>query len=293
MRNNSYKCFNPLTDQIDSVPDESGNYIVVLRPEIKLPDLGTVLEYSKFNGCDVIYTGIASQSLRERDIKGHLGNNAGRSTLRKSLGCLFGYTLIPRDKEMNGKTKFNDRDEQKLTSWMTDNLIFFYYPNDEYESLEDKLIAELNPPLNLSKNRSPVNKEFRLRLSALRVRSVSDCGGENNIYRVRAEQLAGGQNLYVPAWSQSLGNILNLIRAGGGSVQLDSGMFTSVGNRQTYSFRLDTINGSVPVKRGSAVARDLKRVLDSSVEFRTSAKGKRVVIRLDSKFRLQVICLKE
>lgn len=73
--------------------------------------------------------------------------------MRKSLGRLFGYELIPRDRnfDKNKKTKFNQEDENQLTIWMKHNLLVFYYPNENYKSLEEKLIQKYNPPLNLDK----------------------------------------------------------------------------------------------------------------------------------------------
>jgi hypothetical protein len=63
-----------------------------------------------------------------------------------------------------------------------------------------------------------------------------------------------------------------------------------VGSRYNsgYSFRLDIINGDIPTKDGSAVARDLKKVLDDSVEFSKYAVDKDITIRLDSEFVLHI-----
>jgi hypothetical protein len=114
-----------------------------------------------------------SSSLRSRDYRQHFkGNNAGRSTLRKSLGVLFGYKKIPRDIDPNtGKTKFSDADESKLSEWMLKNLIMFFLPNKDHDSLELGLIRHFNPPLNLKDNHGLVNGNYRRFLSSLRGQS--------------------------------------------------------------------------------------------------------------------------
>ena len=166
----SQNLFDPLADLESSIADSSGNYILCLRPKSKLPTVSITPTLTNFNGLEVIYTGIASGSLRSRDYRQHFrGNNAGRSTLRKSLGVLFGYKLIPRDKDPNtGKTKFGIADEIELTSWMCDNLLMFTLPTLNFDSIEIKLINHFNPPLNLKDNHNSINADFRQLLSSLR-----------------------------------------------------------------------------------------------------------------------------
>jgi hypothetical protein len=45
----------------------------------------------------------------------------------------------------------------------------------------------------------------------------------------------------------------------------------------------------VPTKDGSAVARDLKAVLDDNTKFKEYAAGKYIVIRLDKKFVMHIL----
>lgn len=77
--------------------------------------------------------------------------NKSNSTLRKTLGSLFGYQKIPRDKnyQINKKTKFGAEDENSLTAWMERNLLFAYLANDKKDELESFLIDSLLPPLNV------------------------------------------------------------------------------------------------------------------------------------------------
>jgi hypothetical protein len=162
--------FDPQVHIESRVNNEPGNYIVCLRKDSKLPKISATPVFTNFAGLDVIYTGIASISLRTRDYRQHFkGNNAGRSTLRKSLGSLFGYKQIPRDKDPNsGKTKFNDQDEQRLSEWMHSNLIMFTLHTTNFKDIEIQLINHFNPPLNLKDNKNPINSDFRRLLSVLR-----------------------------------------------------------------------------------------------------------------------------
>ena len=165
--------FDPMVDPESKIPDKAGNYIICLKEGSRLPSISVIPEFTKFENLDVIYTGIASSSLKSRDYRQHFkGNNAGRSTLRKSLGVLFGYKKIPRDSDPNtGKTKFPDVDESKLSEWMVKNLIMFFLPNKDHDNLELDLINHFNPPLNLKENHGWTNMEFRRLLSSLRGKS--------------------------------------------------------------------------------------------------------------------------
>lgn len=182
----NFKIFNPAKEinSTNPLPDCPGNYIVVLRDGSNLPetDITPVMTEIEHDGAKyrVIYTGISTSSLMKRDYRQHFGSkegngNAGRSTLRKSLGSLFGFTQIPRDAKnpQNGKTKFNESDEAKLSEWMRNNLLLLYKTSnvkEKIKQLENELIDTLNPPLNLQENENPINEGFRNLLSSLRNR---------------------------------------------------------------------------------------------------------------------------
>lgn len=174
-----YQIFDPAKGNVE-IPDVSGNYVVCLKPDCLLPgnDVPVYKTISIFGlTAKVIYTGISKDSLYKRIYKVHLtGNNAGKSTLRKSLGSLMNLPFIARDKNPNPnrslKTKFKDGDEIMLTQWMKRNLFFLYVPNTNFENEESELITIFNPPLNLEKNKNVVNSEYRARLSALRTRPI-------------------------------------------------------------------------------------------------------------------------
>lgn len=164
--------FDPTTDSETIIANSSGNYILCLRKNSKLPTVLMKPIFTNFEGLQVIYTGIAGSSLRTRDFRQHFkGNNAGRSTLRKSLGVLFGYKQISRDNDPNtGKTKFDNVDEIILSEWMCNNLIMFFLPTLDFDRIEIELINRFNPPLNLKSNLNMINSDFRRLLSGLRTR---------------------------------------------------------------------------------------------------------------------------
>lgn len=168
----NFKMFDPQKDSKNSLPDTPGNYILVLRETAKLPDTEITPIYETYKGYNVVYTGTTS-NLRSRYKEHFEDNNAGWSTLRKSLGCLRKFQQIPRDKDNpeNEKTKFNDKDEEFLSNWMQENLLLYYSPETESmdkKTLENLLIKEFYPPLNIQKNRKGKNRAFVAMLDFLR-----------------------------------------------------------------------------------------------------------------------------
>lgn len=101
-----------------------------------------------------------------------------------------------------------------------------------------------------------------------------------------------GMGKYTEIWNKELSFIRKSIEleSGKSSKKLESADFEVVGNRKSsgYGFRLDIVDGKVPVKSGSAVARDLKEVLDGDSGFRSLAKGKEIVIRMGKDCELEV-----
>ena len=173
----NFKIFDPMTMDSNMLPNVAGNYVFLLRKGSQLPQVDINPQIPELtldgNTYQAIYTGIARKCLRNRDYRNHfVDNDASRSTLRKSIGSLFGYDLIPRKEGDLKYKKFKPADEEKLTEWMMSNLLLAFVENADPESMEDKLIAELNPPLNLDKNDNTVNAEFRALLSKLRCRPV-------------------------------------------------------------------------------------------------------------------------
>ena len=170
-KGSEFKLWNP--PKKESLPSCAGNYIFLLRKGVELlqpkMDEKPVYRTIVYEGVEynVLYTGV-SKDLNDRIKNNHYGDNAGKSTLRKSLGCLRGFDFISRDKKGNGKTKFKPEDENKITEWMDENLIVLYKENPNYKKEEGKLIDKYNPPLNIQHNNNVVNMSYRNKLSLLR-----------------------------------------------------------------------------------------------------------------------------
>lgn len=161
-----FALFDPASGQRAALPAVEGNYVVVLKSGCNIPNVLGNFEYTEvtLNGVDyrVLYTGVASD-LKKRIWTNHLHGNGGNSTLRKSLGSLFGYQKVPRDKnyQKNKKTKFSPEDENCLTEWMESNLLFAYLANSKRYELEAYLIDNLQPPLNIEGSKASTLDKVR------------------------------------------------------------------------------------------------------------------------------------
>lgn len=166
-----FTVFDPAVDNCHIIPRSAGNYLIALKPGSSLPPCPVDYVLPDHEGLKVIYTGV-SKNLQQRDYRAHFTGTAGRSTLRKSLGCFWGYAFVPRDRKNpdNGKVMYSAADEAALTEWMEKNLLVLFCANEEYEKHEEQLISGLNPPLNLDKNHNSVNSEFRKWLKGQRTK---------------------------------------------------------------------------------------------------------------------------
>ena len=118
----------------------------------------------------LIYIGNATD-LAKRGKRNHLRTGAsGRSTLRKTLGAILksslSLTAVPRGSGASDQDftnyKFSDEGEVRLTEWMNDNLEIGCYHVDDPKTVEDALIAELKPVLNLIEWKNPRAREIKL-----------------------------------------------------------------------------------------------------------------------------------
>lgn len=92
-------------------------------------------------------------------------------------------------------------------------------------------------------------------------------------------------NKYVRLWMQEVSFIKEAAKKGGDFKRLEKSSFDQVGDRDHYGFRLDI---DEPKTRGSAVARDLQKVLNGDSEFVEITKRKHIVIRMGINFLLKV-----
>ena len=160
----NWSCYDPLQDDINSIPDQKGCYLIVSRTVDYLPLQMRELDFNVFDEKPIIYCGITNKSLRHR-FSTHLNGTARNSTLRKSLGVMFGYK---RYYYQDCRYRFIDGHEAILSDWMKANLLFYYLETDNTEETEAKLINLLSPPLNIQGNYSEINFAFRENLKTQR-----------------------------------------------------------------------------------------------------------------------------
>ena len=162
--------FDPQCDNPDDLPNQTGIYMIGVKNKATLEETMPSAVCQELDNIPIIYIGISeTQGLRNRDYQNHFNGTARNSTLRKSLGSLFGWRA-DRIYDNSGRYRFNKTREEELTSWMRDNLIMLYWYNlnTDIGDLETRLINELDPPLNISKNKSPINKAFRKEIKKFR-----------------------------------------------------------------------------------------------------------------------------
>lgn len=176
-QNDDFSLFNPLTMDNKILPNKLGNYLIVLRSTVSLPQntsINTIPQFVSIKHYEECYTVIyIEKSIKkiQESYKLHFQGTADNSTLRKSLGCLMGFELKSNDiysYSSPPKKKFSDMDEQQLTEWMKKNLLILYYANKDFKNIGQELMKTYNPPLNLQGNFYKVNAEYRKQLSALR-----------------------------------------------------------------------------------------------------------------------------
>jgi hypothetical protein len=267
---------------------------------------------------EIIYVGKTESSQQSRDADTHFASGrTGTSTLRRTFGALLLEELklkpLPRSQTdiEAGRTsfyKFNDESEIKLTSWMRKNLALAFYPYAksaiDIDSLETQIIQALIPILNIDK-KNPANL-YTGAIKALRKKTALIAHKFTGITQMPTERMtvpesqktikrinvsfAGSIFKYEDIWKQLRSAIIETIHAGNDKqIYIGETPFKKVGNRQSYSFNLEFKDGRVSNNiGGSAVARDLARILERSNDFIAAAKGKWVKITLDRYYQLNI-----
>lgn len=151
-------------DEHFDYPTCPGIYAFMLKGNSTLKDFGKPNQ--------VLYVGIAKESLRKRDLGNHFDSTkTGVSTLRRSLGAILKEDLKLKSFSRNGTNckreilnyKFNEEGEKLLTDWMNENLIVGFWkdenliPYSELRDWEEKVIKLLKPPLDLDKRTKKYN----------------------------------------------------------------------------------------------------------------------------------------
>lgn len=157
--------FDPLYNEPREIPEDCGSYIVVVREEGEgFPYISE--EPEEFEGQDVLYVGQAENLRKVADI---FKGNSAQSVLRLNIGALHCMNPV---KTKDG-IRFSTEDERWLSSWMKENLLFYYQVNPQREEVTKLLADELDPVLNLD-HASPVWEDLRKRLEILRNNCIED-----------------------------------------------------------------------------------------------------------------------
>lgn len=174
----TFSLFDPTKDDKSAITEQPGNYAILLRHGIKLPDIGVpyipcLINY-KGEAYELIYVGRSEDSLRNREYdKYFTRNNSGQSTFRKSVGTMMDLTQTYRSKGEIGKkspkTKFTPTDEVLLTEWVKKNLLFLFKPYENPKQTKTAMVQALDPILNLEEYpEHSLNIPFRKALKRIR-----------------------------------------------------------------------------------------------------------------------------
>lgn len=147
-------------------PGKKGIYCVRLAHKSMLKNFGA--------GGDVLYVGIAKESLNSRDIKTHFNSKrTGTSTLRRSIGAILKNEMKliakPRSEKKTDQDiycyKFDAIGEEKITEWMKSNLLIGYCITEsvDYKTLrnfEVEVINIIKPSLDLDRRTRHLNIHY-------------------------------------------------------------------------------------------------------------------------------------
>lgn len=267
---------------------------------------------NKVSKNQIIYIGKTESSQEKRDAKTHFtSGKTGSSTVRKSIGSLLCSTMkltpVPRNSIDYGKNrfshfKFDEESEMKITEWMANNLAlsFYEYPKTkkEIEHLESELIDAIVPVLNISKNSKNFFRNSLLQyrkncaLSAAKIEreithKIISNTTMNKPLNIDFTRAAGK---YIDLWARKTKNIEKALSDFSiKSLQLNPEEFKQVGNRKSYSFNLEYVNGAIHNDiSGSAVARDLDKAIQNSIEIKKLLKIGHFKINMDKQFCLWI-----
>lgn len=159
-----------ITSCEQNIPNKPGLYCVrVVRPEVLAKPFADVLQNRKHN---IIYIGLASQSLKERFLGQEL-RAKGHGTFFRSLGAVLGYKPVPGSligKINQNNYRFSTSDEKKIVKWIEDNLIINWIElTDNLDRIEDELIKANLPLLNIAGNPGALDLVKQLREECKRI----------------------------------------------------------------------------------------------------------------------------
>jgi hypothetical protein len=147
------KNFKSANDIDNLIPDEPGLYCIRIKDHQLLhAPYNTILKERKHN---IIYIGIASQSLKKRFLGQEL-RAKGHGTFFRSIGAVLGFAPEPGsliDKKNQNNYTFSSDNEKKIIQWMNQNLVVNWVKiNQDFNSIENDLIKAYLPLINIAGN---------------------------------------------------------------------------------------------------------------------------------------------
>ena len=171
------KKFKPAKSIDDIISSKPGLYCIRIKNATVLPNpFNGIL---KERGHNIVYIGIASQSLRNRFLNQELRAN-GHGTFFRSIGAVLGYRPAKgslANKANKRNYKFLSSDENKIISWINSNLIVNWVEyNDDFTAFETGLIQKYLPLLNIANNPAALQILSDLRAECVRIANLSALG---------------------------------------------------------------------------------------------------------------------
>ncbi|GAA4525632.1 hypothetical protein GCM10023160_18850 [Brachybacterium paraconglomeratum] len=155
------------------VPVRPGLYAIRVRDRDALPE--PFKGHSELRGHDLLYIGVAGQSLNRR-LLGQELRAQGHGTLFRSLGALLGYRPRAGSLVDKGNTKnyqFAPDDSQAIIEWINANLLVNWVEfSGAYRVEETALIKTHLPLLNLQGNPAAIPELSALRAECVRIANV-------------------------------------------------------------------------------------------------------------------------
>ena len=152
------------------VPDSPGIYCIRIKDinALPIPFDGHIKERNH----NIIYIGIASQSLKKRFLNQELRAN-GHGTFFRSLGAALGFvpekgSLVTKANKRN--YTFSHRDENSIIEWINKHFLVNWIAYDgDHESVETELIHNHLPLFNLAKTPAALRHLSELRAECVRI----------------------------------------------------------------------------------------------------------------------------
>lgn len=158
------KNFKSAAEIDDHVPDQPGLYAIrIVNPSVLNAPFDQILVERNHN---IIYTGIASQSLKKRFLGQEL-RAGGHGTFFRSMGAVLGFRPEPGSlvgKKNKNNYTFSSKDEQSIISWINKNLLVNWVTMEsDLDAIEYDLIKEHLPLLNIAGNPGALDELKALR----------------------------------------------------------------------------------------------------------------------------------